>query len=1502
MKNFNIQCFCVFVAMAIAQHLAAQPTLLKMKEKLQLQKTVTKIDFDFKVNPKQNNLATIHFSPTTALKPSDSKQWLTTQLQLRKGVDDLITKPNIARYPAMQVEKLEQYFKGIKVEHGIIKAASIGGKLAVMQMEFYSIPDNFTITPLLSEAAALQKAMSHINAKKYIWEAPTGNNPLTQKPKGAIVIVKDDSKLQDTICLAYKFNIVAEQPLTSAIVYVNAMDGSIALVQNQIDAGYTNKPAVATTLYSGSQTIYTDDYAKSINPPIPSHRLRQTRNDHDIETFDFGGEANTLTTMRLQRLSPTDISDASNAWSHVDDAATEVHFNMQLISDYWKTIHGRKSYDNDDATVASFLHVKLDNPANLALWIGGIGLNAMYFGEDLLTGDGINTTKSTGPTVGLDVTAHEIGHAIEHADDMPNFTSGRESGALNEGFSDIWGACLENYAISKFPALAANKKTWVMAEESTILHGDRGIRDMENPKSKEHPDTYYGTNFVDASKAGCTSGDCGVHENCTILTKWFYLITMGGTGTNDHNYTYTVAPLGFATSESIAYNTELLLTANSNYHAVMHTSINYSKAKYGETSNEATQVIAAWRAVGVLDTLMFDSPGLPTSVFNGVTDGFTCVAVGKDGQVWAGTSKKGLYKYNDKTFWQANPNSPENKVGYLDMKADKNGGIWAAQTGYVGGTSAPNSSGGIYYFDDTTFASKKHFTASLKFTPPRNVVSQNVRSLWIDNSTDNTTTQGKTLPMVWAVSLSNTTSSGTTSGAIVRGLNDDIQSDEANFSKIGTDYMNKVDAKTSEKGWQTIAGNAEEVWAYSTQNNEKSLSSWYTPPIYYDGSPCQIMRFNAKTGDSIGVYNSKTNPDIFNPFFTAKAMYFDVNGNKWIGQVAYGLIMLDKAGKWHTSASIVSPAAQYPSAPAGTFPDIIPSNNTIVNNNAITGDDDGNVYIGTNDGLIVYSGGVDAGNNPLEQYSSYKRYTIADGLPSNNIRGIAVDNVRHGVWLATDKGIVLWRFRGADRTISIVNINTQKCARDIEYTVQIKGQYYGGATPNELKIELSDANGSFINATEVRKLTFIMAGGQQEFAGEILTLPTKVPDGNNYKLRARTTFPEVIGAQSRPFIIKKQTTVVPAQGALALSANKECTDNQGWTHYYFDNNTPNDELDDTRLLSLKKNGNTLGTLNVGGFSVTVTATALAGSFSANQIISPLVTNPFVSMNRYWNVNVPLLSQPTSAVGVRFYYNTQDLQDVNGGIPYGPIDHTRLQFYKTNGNPNPTTPLTGGTYLNTYNHSTKPTDSTWVYTDLSNDIHQAEFEVKSFSGGGGGSTADGGPISEVVQPLKLLGFTGQLQNGQTYLQWQTSDEENVGYFDIERSGDGISFVKIAHKTAVGTGDNSYTLSDISPNIGINYYRLKIMDKDGEYAYSHIVKIAISQGALFVIRPNPVHNSFQIVGNNNYQKLQLSDISGRIIKFYTPQASNQYSVAGIAPGVYMLSVVLNKQIVTQKIVIQ
>ena len=92
----------------------------------------------------------------------------------------------------------------------------------------------------------------------------------------------------------------------------------------------------------------------------------------------------------------------------------------------------------------------------------------------------------------------------------------------------------------------------------------------------------------------------------------------------------------------------------------------------------------------------------------------------------------------------------------------------------------------------------------------------------------------------------------------------------------------------------------------------------------------------------------------------------------------------------------------------------------------------------------------------------------------------------------------------------------------------------------------------------------------------------------------------------------------------------------------------------------------------------------------------------------------------------------------------------------------------------------------------------------------------------VLASRVLAFSGNFADGKTILSWKTDQENNLAFFEIEKSSDGRNF------SAIGTvnflGNHAYTFTDNSAFVADkNYYRIKLTDKDGRITYSSIIII-------------------------------------------------------------------------------
>jgi hypothetical protein len=133
----------------------------------------------------------------------------------------------------------------------------------------------------------------------------------------------------------------------------------------------------------------------------------------------------------------------------------------------------------------------------------------------------------------------------------------------------------------------------------------------------------------------------------------------------------------------------------------------------------------------------------------------------------------------------------------------------------------------------------------------------------------------------------------------------------------------------------------------------------------------------------------------------------------------------------------------------------------------------------------------------------------------------------------------------------------------------------------------------------------------------------------------------------------------------------------------------------------------------------------------------------------------------------------------------------------------------------------------------------------------------------VLPVELTTFTGYNDGSINVLNWTTASELNTLRFEVEKSLDAVNFTYIGEKAAAGNSSVAlnYTLNDEHPVLGNNYYRLKMIDKDGQFKYSEIINIKVynvpvSTDGIVKIYPNPTNGKLNIVYQaGEAQKLNL-----------------------------------------------
>lgn len=176
------------------------------------------------------------------------------------------------------------------------------------------------------------------------------------------------------------------------------------------------------------------------------------------------------------------------------------------------------------------------------------------------------------------------------------------------------------------------------------------------------------------------------------------------------------------------------------------------------------------------------------------------------------------------------------------------------------------------------------------------------------------------------------------------------------------------------------------------------------------------------------------------------------------------------------------------------------------------------------------------------------------------------------------------------------------------------------------------------------------------------------------------------------------------------------------------------------------------------------------------------------------------------------------------------------------------------------------------------------------------------------PVEFLYFDAKLNEKKTVdLPWLTTREVNNDYFEVEKSLDAKTWVKIAEVDGHGSSSeqHSYYLEDLYPQSGNNYYRLKQFDFNGEFTYSDIRSVELSKEGLFVVYPNPGNQTVILNGagiaNHPFEVL---DYLGNVVAVEHHIISGDHvelNTEALATGLYCIRVWNGTQADVQKVMI-
>ncbi|HYE15201.1 MAG TPA: M4 family metallopeptidase [Pyrinomonadaceae bacterium] len=476
---------------------------------------------------------------------------------------------------------VQQTHNGVPVFGGeaIVHLDAVSGEEAQPTTDTL-VPDvSVHTTPGMTAKEAVGLAKAQYKAKKGCDECLTG------EPQADLWVLRHEGADH----LVYRVQLArldGTEHTSEPVYFIDAHTGALVW-------GYDNLQTQAATgtgvsLYSGTQPINTIRSGSSYYMEDLSRA---------VGTFDNRNSAKINTTMGYITSygSVYRFADADNLWNaSTAKAGVDAHYGAAKVYDYFLSVHGRNgidgsggprtyaSVDGSTGLISSIVH--FGKSYNNAFWSSS--KNQMFYGD----GDGVNFS----PLVTLDICGHEMQHGITSR--TANLTYANESGALNESWSDVFGAMVELYAEG-----AETTTTWWVGEDANTpgVVGD-ALRYMDRPHNagnygytaNDDPDHY-------SERYTGTGDNGGVHINSGIPNHVFYLLAKGGP--HAHVAGTPVTGIGADKAAAIWYKAlTTYMTSSTNFAGARAATINAADALYGAGSAESLSVAQAWAACGVL--------------------------------------------------------------------------------------------------------------------------------------------------------------------------------------------------------------------------------------------------------------------------------------------------------------------------------------------------------------------------------------------------------------------------------------------------------------------------------------------------------------------------------------------------------------------------------------------------------------------------------------------------------------------------------------------------------------------------------------------------------------------------------------------------------------------------------------------------------------------------------------------------------------------------------------
>lgn len=505
-------------------------------------------------------------------------------MQLKKShvdKDGRIHKRYQQTYKNLEVEGAEY---GLHAENGYVYLGH--GKL---------IKDlALSITPAIPKAEALQAALTHIGADLYGWELEQWEEAYQEEMEDTTASLYPEGKLRigllqgmemqkENYRLCWFFRIAAASPEESYELQIDATGGSL-LSMRSLSRACSGSDVLST----GSTSFYQQQSFVSVQRSSDQKFVLQDCG-RDIETKDYSGYFNIWNNWVSNSFNNMpDIENGSSNWTGKGFEVMS-HWGAQQAWQYFDSTFQFTGWNGNGKRVRVVTNwqgpnAQVDVPARFKGW----PKNYLIFGRD--------PGFLNHPTSAIDLLSHEYTHGVIKW--TADLTNEKMPGSIAEAYADIFGFMIEREAEKSNPLASLD---WHFGEDYSL---GIPLRNWELPLSTQNPNVMWGGHFK--NPFGCTpnplsfsdggNNNCGIHENSTIISKAFNLLS----GSIYQQNGLQVPGIGPDAAAAIAFKalTDYLHT-QSHFWDCRSAWIQAAKDLFGSCSLEVYSTARAFAAVGL---------------------------------------------------------------------------------------------------------------------------------------------------------------------------------------------------------------------------------------------------------------------------------------------------------------------------------------------------------------------------------------------------------------------------------------------------------------------------------------------------------------------------------------------------------------------------------------------------------------------------------------------------------------------------------------------------------------------------------------------------------------------------------------------------------------------------------------------------------------------------------------------------------------------------------------